>query len=126
MGLIEVTRVPKPKDEGWGGIAQAIGTGLGAIGGAIAAPFTGGASIPAGISIGTTLGGAVGVAGQGRGSGDYLPSPQITAATSRLQNDPAAQVATLNQGLAALKAHRDEYRQIVEPYLTAAKNQIMG
>lgn len=40
-------------------IGQAVGTGLGALAGLAAAPFTGGASIPGGMAVGRAIGGKV-------------------------------------------------------------------
>ncbi len=54
-----------------GGIGSAIGTGIGAIGGALLAPFTGGASLALGPALGGALGGGIGSAASGDYGGGY-------------------------------------------------------
>jgi hypothetical protein len=99
MALTPLTFQKKPQSGGGG-----LGSVLGGILGAIAAPFTAGASIPiaaAGMSIGSTAGGLIGgAAAPGKGGGQGMQLQQ-SAIARRAEAPNPSQV--LEQSLAALK-----------------------
>lgn len=90
MALLEIQQKPRSR----GGKGGLLGTIIGGVAGAVgaaAAPFTGGASIPAAASAGSLLGGSVGSAIDPQ----KTSNPQSVGLLSTARRDPEVQLATL-------------------------------
>jgi hypothetical protein len=133
MNPISIPQSPIKKKGGlFGAISNIVG-GAVALGGAVAAPFTGGASlaaVPVGTGImagGGALGGAIDPAIISGGERASAINPMETAAKNKLSSDPRAQVAQLNESLSALKQSNNvKLQKAVEPFLVSARDRIMG
>jgi hypothetical protein len=152
MGLNSVYIPPEPVKKGGGGFFGSLATGLGGIvslAGLAAAPFTGGASAGLGTALGGALTGA-GAAGKAVDAGMKIASvgnlvggivdpaqpatggnPRSggniieTAAGKKLQQDPQAMVAQLNEGINALKGSSQRTQQVLMPFYESARANLM-
>jgi hypothetical protein len=135
MSLANIVIPPEPIKKGGGGLFGALSSfagGLVSLGGVLAAPFTGGASMAA-VPYGAAMiggGNAVGsivdpvtapTGGNPRGGVDVVE----TAARQRLGQDPRAVVAGLNESMDALKQSDRRLQSALNPFLEEARSKAM-